>query len=77
MNVTLAIPAELAAKARALAARRSTTLNQLVRDFLERETEGDPALEALSRLQRHWSTSTAKSNGRKLTRDELYAERLK
>ncbi len=40
MNVTLSADEALIAKARAYAQARNTTLNQLVRDYLERITGG-------------------------------------
>jgi len=80
MNVTLAIPDALVEKARALAKKRGTSLNQMIRDQLEREvggelTAGQRAAEALREM---WKTPLFDSGGdRYMARDEIYAERIK
>lgn len=86
-NITLKIDDEVHSKARVLAAKRGTSISALVRDFLEKETsqseseeERIVALEALFAR----SDARAKAGGKKrstplipLTRDEIYAERLR
>jgi len=55
MNITLTADEALIAKARAYAQARNTTLNQLVRDYLERITgqlDGPEAAEEFERLAR-------------------------
>jgi hypothetical protein len=77
MNLTLAIDAELAERARALAAGRGKSLNQLVRDLLERETGrhgGEARAEILDAL---WATSSGRSGGARFPRDETYADRVR
>ena len=79
MNVTLAMPEALVEQARALAAKRGTTLNQMIRDLLERETGGPtPGEQAARELEELWKASLFSSNGQRYpSRDELYAERIK
>lgn len=55
-NITLAIDEDLLDKARVLAAMRRTSVNEMVREFLQRETEAeklrDEVTEALLKLAR-------------------------
>jgi len=77
MNLTLSIDAELAERARAVAAGRGKSLNQLVRDLLEAATgqhDGDARVRALDEM---WATSPGHSGGARFMRDDAYADRLK
>lgn len=77
MNLTLSIDAELAERARAVAAGRGKSLNQLVRDLLEAETglhDGEACARILDDL---WSTSTGHSGGARIRREDAYEGRLK
>ena len=51
MNVTLAIDARVVAEARRIAALRGTSLNQLIRDFLNEMTQADEAESAVAQLE--------------------------
>ncbi len=72
MNVTLSVDEELLKRAREHAARRGTSLNQLIRDFLSQLTSGASANETVRELRELWASSESTSGGRKWTRDELY-----
>lgn len=86
-NITLKIDEETHSKAHVLAAKRGTSISAMVRDFLEKETTGAnseenriAALEALFAR----SDARAQTTGKKrsaplapLTREEIYAERLR
>ena len=77
MNLTLSIDEALAERARAVAAGRGKSLNQLVRDLLEAETglhDGEARARILDDL---WSTSTGHSGGVRIRREDAYAGRLK
>lgn len=81
MNVTLAIPDALVEKARALAKKRGTSLNQMIRDHLEREVGGEMTAgqRAAARLEELWAQGPlGRSDGTGYgTRDEIYEERIK
>ena len=77
MNITLSLDEGLAERARALAAGRGKSLNQLVRDLLEAETgthDGQTRARVLDEL---WATSPGHSGGVRLRRDDTYADRVK
>ena len=72
MNITLSISEELAERARAVAAGRGKSLNQLVRDLLEAETgrlDGGSRVAALDAL---WESSAGNSNGKRIRREDAY-----
>lgn len=77
MNLTLSIDEALAERARAVAAGRGKSLNQLVRDLLEAETglhDGEARARILDDL---WSTATGHSGGVRIRREDAYEGRLK
>ena len=71
MNVTLSINAQTVARARHIAAVRGTSLDQLIRDYLEELTRPGDADLALEQLDAIWSDSTGRSQG-SWTREELH-----
>jgi hypothetical protein len=76
MNVTLALDDELVARAREIAAKQGTTLNDMMRGFLESVAGPRPASVRTAELQRLWDEAPGRSGGRKITRDEAYDGRL-
>jgi hypothetical protein len=72
MNVTLAIDEKLLARARDLALKRRTTLNQLVRDYLERLTTPEGAPTVAAEFERLWAEHEGHSGGRPWRREDLY-----
>ena len=71
MNITLSIDEQVVAKARQIASVRGTSLNQLVRDYLEDLTRHNDMQSVLDELDAMWSESTGRSQG-PWTREELY-----
>lgn len=71
MNVTLSIDERVVARARQIAVVRGTSLNQLIRDYLEDLTRPGDVKSVLDQLDTLWSTSTGRSQG-PWTREELY-----
>ena len=71
MNVTLSIDEQVVARARQIASVRGTSLNQLVRDYLEDLTRPGDAKSVLEELDTLWAGSTGHSQG-PWTRDELH-----
>ena len=71
MNVTLSIDDRVVAKARHIASARGTSLNQLVRDYLDDLTRHGDTQSVLDELDAMWSESTGRSQG-PWTREELH-----
>ena len=72
MNVTLSIDEKLLSRARELAHERGTSVNQLVRDYLERLTGTSGPTDVMEQLERLWTESEGRSGGWKWNREELY-----
>ena len=72
VNVTLSIDDDVVARARELASRRGTSVNQLIRDYLEEISSEMTADEILVELEQLWRTSSGDSTGRSWTREELH-----
>ncbi|MFL6259860.1 MAG: DUF6364 family protein [Thermoanaerobaculia bacterium] len=71
MNVTLSIDDQTLARARQLAQQRGTSLNQMIRDYLDSLTASDPA-QVVAELRRLWQEEEGDSGGWKWNREELY-----
>lgn len=71
MNITLSIDDRVVAKARQIASVRGTSLNQLVRDYLEDLTRHNDMKSVLDELDAMWSESTGRSQG-PWAREELH-----
>ena len=71
MNITLSIDDQVVAKARHIASVRSTSLNQLVRDYLDDLTRHSDTKPVLDELDAMWSESSGRSHG-PWTREELH-----
>ena len=72
-NVTIALDEATLRDARRIAAERSTSLNALIRDFLERLTQRESnARRARSRIEELCRASTAEIGERAWSRDELH-----
>ena len=72
MNVTLSIDDDVLSRARELAARRGTSVNQLIREYLEELTSDISTEEALAELEELWRTSSGNSAGKRWTREEIH-----
>ncbi len=73
-NVTLGIDRELLRKARAIAVERDTSLNDLIRGYLETLVAGESARRksAAEELREAFARSDAEVGERTWTRDELH-----
>ena len=76
MNLTLSADENLVRKAREYAAEHGTSLNRLVRSFLERLVGDVPREEAGREFAAIASGSPGNSYGQKPRRDEIYEDRL-
>jgi hypothetical protein len=75
VNITLSVSDEVVEKAREVARERGTSLNALVRRYLESlagERRGDDVAQQFDDL---WRGRTGHSGGWRFNRDELYEER--
>ena len=71
MNVTLSIDDGVVAEARRIASVRGTSLNQLVRDFLNDLTRADDVESVIAELDALWAGETYRSRA-PWTREELH-----
>jgi len=76
MNVTISIEDELAARARMVAQREGTTLNDIIRRHLETVAGRRSGTAVAEELRRLWASHPGRSGGRKISRDEAYEGRL-
>ena len=75
-NLTISVDEELLVRARALAREQGTSVNALLRKYLETlvgEQPGDLVADELLMLMH---THGGRSGGRKIGRDELYEDRI-
>ena len=72
MNVTLSVDEKVLARARAFAHERGTSVNQLIREYLERLTGAGGPGDVVVELERLWSEHEGRSGGWKWNREELY-----
>ena len=75
MNVTLSIDDEIVLRARRRAEALGTSVNQLVRDYLELFTGSVKPDELANEFRRLSSLSTGRSTGWKFNREELHERR--
>lgn len=72
MNITLSVDERLIAEARKVARARGTSLNQLIREEIERLTAAPSGQELLDELEAQWRRGGAHSGGWRWNREELY-----
>jgi hypothetical protein len=77
MNITLALDDELVARAREVARRQGTTLNDLVRRHLEMVAGRRPGEALAQELRRSWDETPGHSGGRRFHREDAYKGRLR
>ncbi len=75
-NITLSVEERVIERARAVAQKRNTTLNALVRAYLEDLAGYSHGAQASEELGRRWAKEAGHSGGRSITRDEAYEDRL-
>jgi uncharacterized protein (DUF2267 family) len=75
MNVTVSIADELASRAREVARREGTTLNDIIRRHLETVAGRRTGATLAKELRKLWVEHPGHSGGRKVARDEAYEGR--
>jgi Family of unknown function (DUF6364) len=76
VNVTLSVPDDLVARAREIARQHGTSLNSLIRDYLEELVRGGGDQELAAQFDALWQGRSGHSGGWRFNRDDLYAERV-
>ncbi len=71
MNVTLSIDNRVVAAARRIATTRGTSLNQLIRDYLEELTHVNDVETTIDQLDAMWAENVYRSSS-PWTRDQLH-----
>jgi hypothetical protein len=75
-NLTISVDEELLQRARALARKQGTSLNALLRGYLETLVGQQPGEVVADELLMLMHEHGGRSGGRKINRDELYEDRL-
>lgn len=75
MNITLAIDEQLVRRARRIAQAQGKSLNQIIRDQLERLTAQDDADAWIADLERLSRQSRGRSRGWRFNREEIHERR--
>jgi hypothetical protein len=75
MNVTISIDDELAARAREVARREGTTLNDIIRRHLESVAGHRGGAAMAKELRQLWAEHPGHSGGRRVGREEAYEGR--
>jgi hypothetical protein len=76
MNVTLSIDEAVLARVRELAARRGTSLNQMIREYLAELAGERSSQELIDSLDELWGRGAGNSGGTRWTRGELHERGL-
>ncbi len=77
MNITLSIDDELVERARDVARQQGTSLNALIRQYLEQLAGKRAGADLVRDLERQWKASTGRSGTGKTRREDAYAGRIK
>lgn len=72
MNLTLAVDEKVVEKARQAARSMGTSLNQVIRDFLEELAGERPAADDIRELKRLSAKAKGRSRGWKFNREEIH-----
>jgi len=75
MNITISIDEELASRAREVARHEGTTLNDLIRRYLETVAGHRSGATMANELHQLWVDHPGHSGGPKVARDEAYEGR--
>lgn len=71
MNVTLSLNDRVVAEARRIAQARGTSLNQMIRDYLQQLTGADDVEAVIAELSQRWADENYRSDST-WTREELH-----
>lgn len=77
MNLTLSADDEVVERARETARQQGTSLNELIRQYLERLAGTAGSDQVADDLERLWKRRSGRSKGARMRREDAYADRLK
>lgn len=72
MNITLSVDEKTAERARKVAQAMGKSLNQLIREYMERLTRGSDARDAMEEFRRLSTESGSHSRGWRFDRESLH-----
>jgi hypothetical protein len=75
-NLTLSVDETTVEKAREVARRQGTSLNALIREYIEQLAGKRTGADVAKRLEELWAEGRGNSGGHRFDREELYEERL-
>jgi len=75
VNLTLSVDDRTLERAREVAREQGTSVNALIREYLERLAGARTGAQTLADLERQWAEKLGHS-GRRVRRDDLYEDRL-
>ncbi len=76
VNITLSVDEQAVARARDVARQQGTSLNGLIRDYIERLAGQGSGAERAEALRRLWREGSGHSRGYRFRRDDAYEDRL-
>jgi hypothetical protein len=76
INITLSVDEQAARRAREVAKQQGTSLNALIRDYIERLAGQGSGAERAQAIQRLWDEGAGHSGGYRFRRDDAYEDRL-
>jgi len=71
MNITLSVNDRIVAEGRRIAAARGTSLNQMIRDYLQKVTKLDDLDTVVADLERRWGIENYRSDNA-WSREEMH-----
>ncbi len=71
MNITLSVNDQIVAESRRIAAARGTSLNQMIRDYLQKVTKLDDLDTVVADLERRWGIENYRSDSA-WSREEMH-----
>lgn len=77
MNLTLSVDDRLVERAREVARQQGTSLNALIRQYIETLAGRRSGEELVRELDRLWSEGSGRSGGERIRREDAYAGRLR
>jgi hypothetical protein len=75
-NITLAVDEKTVEKARLVARQQGTSLNALIREYIERLAGSSSGEATMKELRQLWAEGRGNSRGTKIRREDAYEERL-
>lgn len=75
-NITLAVDEQIVARAREVARQQGTSLNALIRGYIQELAGQGSHRDTYRRLEQLWAEGSGRSGGYEFRRDDAYEERV-